>query len=59
MSYRIDLYDSTGDHVGCAVRDGDSWLLYDKRGKFVAKVPKTTTGNDAIDIILASLWYVC
>lgn len=59
MSYRIELYDSTGDHVGCAVRDGDKWLLYDRRGKLVAKVPKTTTGDDAVRLILSSLWYFC
>jgi hypothetical protein len=59
MTFRIELYDSTGDYVGCAVRDDDSWLLYNKHGKLVAKVPKTTTGDDAVRLILGSLWYLC
>jgi hypothetical protein len=58
MSYRIELYDSTGDHVGCAVRDGDGWLLYDKHGKLVAKVSPKTTADQAIKIILGSLSYL-
>ena len=57
---RIELYDSTGSFCGYAVRasSGDDFLLYDKKGKFVARVNSKTLAEYAVKIILSSLPYI-
>ncbi len=58
LTYRLDLYDSTGSFVGYAIRDGEEFLLYDRKGKLVARVSKKMTADEAIKLILSSLQYL-
>jgi len=61
LTYKLELYDSTGELCGYAVKSdsGDEFLIYDKHGKLVARVSSKTTADQAIKIILGSLWYLC